>query len=283
MAVTLRAPTPADAPELGRICHDAFKAIAEAHGFTPDFPSVQVAQGLISSLIDSQDTYGVAAVADGRPIGSNFLDERGPIAGLGPITVDPDDQNTGTGALLMRAAMDRAAAKSGVRLVQSGYHNRSLALYLKLGFEVREHLACLQGPPIGVATPGFAVRAAVADDLAACDELCRRIHGHDRSGELADAIRAGLARVVERGGRITGYASQIAFFGHAVAETNDDLEALIADAPAIAGPGMLVPTRNGELMRWCLARGLRVTQAMTLMSVGLYNEPAGAWLPSVLY
>ena len=32
-----------------------------------------------------------------------------------------------------------------------------------------------------------------------------------------------------------------------------------------------------------LANGLRVVQPMTLMSMGLYNEPAGAYLPSVLY
>jgi hypothetical protein len=36
-------------------------------------------------------------------------------------------------------------------------------------------------------------------------------------------------------------------------------------------------------MRWCLARGLRITQTLTLMSIGLYNAPAGAWLPSILY
>jgi hypothetical protein len=36
-------------------------------------------------------------------------------------------------------------------------------------------------------------------------------------------------------------------------------------------------------MRWCLNSGLRITQPMTLMTVGLYNEPAGAYLPSILY
>jgi hypothetical protein len=40
--------------------------------------------------------------------------------------------------------------------------------------------------------------------------------------------------------------------------------------------------RNG-LYRWCLAHGLRVVQVMTLMTLGLYNEPAGAYLPSILY
>jgi hypothetical protein len=69
----------------------------------------------------------------------------------------------------------------------------------------------------------------------------------------------------------------------AVAETNLDLQALIASAEAFAGPGIIVPTRNSALFRWCLENGLRVVQPMTLMSSGLYNEPAGAYLPSVLF
>src|SRR3569833_1289966 len=111
--------------------------------------------------------------------------------------------------------------------------------------------------------------------------LLSRIQG-DRGGELADAIAQGVASVAERAGRITGYATPVAYFGHAVAETNDDLKALIAAAPAFPGPGFLLPARNGDMMRWCLAEGLRVVQTMTLMTIGLYNEPKGAWLPSVL-
>ena len=172
---------------------------------------------------------------------------------------------------------------AGIRLVQAAYHRRSLALYLKLGFDVREPLACLQGPAIGKAMPGFAVRPATANDLPACNRLCLLVHGHERGGELTDAIAQGAARVVERAGRITGYATPVAFFGHAVAETNDDLKALIAAAASFPGPGVLVPVRNGELMRWCLGEGLRITQTMTLMAKGLYNRPEGAWLPSVLY
>jgi hypothetical protein len=127
------------------------------------------------------------------------------------------------------------------------------------------------------------VRPATSNDLPACNRLCFRVHGHERGGELADALTQGSARVVQRTGRITGYATPIAFFGHAVAETNDDLMALISAADSFPGAGFLVPTRNGELMRWCLGKGLRITQTMTLMARGLYNQPVGAWLPSVLY
>lgn len=110
-----------------------------------------------------------------------------------------------------------------------------------------------------------------------------QVHGQDRSGELADAMKGGTAVVVERHERITGYVTVLAFFGHAVAETNLDLQALIASAEAFAGPGIIVPTRNSDLFRWCLENGLRVVQPMTLMTLGLYNEPAGAYLPSVLF
>jgi hypothetical protein len=117
----------------------------------------------------------------------------------------------------------------------------------------------------------------------ACNALCRRVHGHDRSGELRDAIRLGSAKVVEHLGRITGYATDIAFFAHVVGETNQDIKALIAGASEIGGGGFLLPTRNNELFRWCLQNGLRLVHQMTLMTTGLYQKPEGAYLPSVLY
>jgi hypothetical protein len=110
-----------------------------------------------------------------------------------------------------------------------------------------------------------------------------QVHGHHREGELNDAIRQGTAVVVESNGRVRAYATSVAFSGHAVGETNQDLQALIAAAEKFQGPGILVPTRNAGLFRWCLENGLRVVQPMTLMTIGLYNEPAGAYLPSILF
>lgn len=109
------------------------------------------------------------------------------------------------------------------------------------------------------------------------------MHGFDRGADLAHSIQQGTALVTERGGRITAYASHLAFSGHSTAESNADLQALIASVDSFAGPGMLVPTRNAGLFRWCLSNGLRVVEPMTLMSTGLYNEPAGAFLPSILF
>lgn len=285
MDVTLRPGKPEDAPACGTICYEAFKTIATHHNFPPDFPSREVAVGLLGMLLSHPGFYGVVAELEGRIVGSNFLDERSTIAGLGPITVEPSVQNSQIGRTLMTALLDRAAARRfpGVRLVQAAYHTRSLALYTKLGFAPRESLLVIQGPTIRATVPGYAVRQAREDDLRACNAVCLQVHGVDRSGELRDGVHQGTAMVVEHAGRITGYATDIAFFAHATGESNNEMKALIGAASGYRGPGFFVPARNAELVRWCLDHGLRIVQVMTLMSVGLYHEPAGAWLPSVLY
>lgn len=274
-----------DAMACGTICYQAFKTIAEAHNFPPDFPSVDVAIGVISSLLSHPRFYSVVAEVDGKIVGSNFLDERNGIAGLGPITVDPAAQNRCIGRRLMENTHERAAEKKfpGVRLIQAGYHTRSLSLYAKLGYEVREPLACVQGPAANVAVAGCNVRAATEADVDECNRVCQKVHGHDRSGELVEAVAKGTATLVEREHRVTGYATMVGFFGHAVGETNRDLEALIGSSKEFVGPGFLLPTRNGGLFQWCLEHSLRVTQPMTLMTKGFYDQPAGAFLPSILY
>jgi GNAT superfamily N-acetyltransferase len=283
--LVLRAGRIEDAERGGTIVYEAFKTIAEGHNFPPDFPSAEVAQGLVASLLSRTDVYSVVAEADGRVVGSNFLWESGSIAGVGPITIDPSAQNAAVGRRLMEAVLRRARERNfaGVRLVQAAYHNRSLALYTKLGFDAREPLSNLQGPPIGESIPGYAVRPATEDDLDASNELSLKVHGHHRGAELLGAIGQGTANVVEHNGRITGYTTGVGFFGHTVGESNEDLKALIGAAPEFSGPGFLLPTRNGEVLRWCLERDLRIVQPMTLMSKGLYNEPAGAFMPSILY
>jgi predicted N-acetyltransferase YhbS len=283
--VTIRPARPDDSAACGQICYQAFSSISTAHGFPPDFPGPDVASGLFSSLFSDHGFYAVVAECGGRIIGSNVMDERAVVRGVGPITVDPGIQNSGVGRQLMQAVMDRATqtGAAGVRLVQAAFHNRSLSLYASLGFDIREPLSCMQGRTRERSMPGCTVRSARPVDEDACNELSRHIHGFDRGAELAQAIERGTALVVQRGDRITGYATELAFFGHSTAETNLDLQALITSTDGFGGPGIFVPTRNNALFRWCLANGLRVVQPMTLMSVGLYGEPSGAWLPSILF
>jgi predicted N-acetyltransferase YhbS len=284
-AIVIRRATTADAEACGRICYEAFEALAKKHNFPNDFPAPHIPAHVLSTMFSHPSFFCVVAEQDGKLIGSNCLDERTPIAGVGPITIDPGTQNRSAGRQLMQAVMTRAEERkfAGVRLVQAAYHSRSLSLYAKLGFAVREPLACMQGTPMQKTPLGYHVRVAEMSDLVTCNELCVRVHGHDRGGELHEAIGQGTAMVAEWEGRIKAYASSVGFFGHAVGESNRDLQALIATATEFQGPGILVPTRNAGLFRWCLESGLRVVQPMTLMTMGLYNDPAGACLPSILF
>jgi ribosomal protein S18 acetylase RimI-like enzyme len=281
----LRSARPEDAQTLGQICYNAFASISEAHNFPKDFPAPEVAIGLMSVMISRPDVYSVVAESDGRILGSNFLWESDAVSGVGPITVDPEVQNSKVGRELMVDVLRRADEKGtlAVRLVQAAFHNRSLSLYTKLGFNTVEPLSNMSGPALDLRIDGYDVRTMNESDLDAVDALAIQVHGHTRHNEVAGAIAQGTAMVVEHVGRITGYTTGGGFFGHSVGETNNDLKALIGAAKEFSGPGFLLPTRNGDLMRWCLENGLRVVQPMTLMARGVYQEPRGAFLPSILF
>jgi predicted N-acetyltransferase YhbS len=180
MPLTLRPGRPEDATVCGTICYEAFKTIAEQHSFPTNYASPEVAIERMVTRLAHPGVYAVVAELDGRVVGSNFLDERDAIAGLGPITVAPTVQN----------------------------------------------------------------------------------------------------RTI---GRHLGYATAIGVSGHAVGETTGAVQALIGGAPAFERGGFLVPLCHGELFRWCLSAGFRVAAPQTLMSLGFYQEPAGAFLPSILY
>src|ERR1700719_3978305 len=174
-AVVIRRATTADAEVCGRICFEAFGALAEKHSFPNDFPAPEIPAHVLSTMFSHPSFFCVVAEQDGKIIGSNCLDERTPIADVAPITIDPGTQNRTVGRQLMQAVMTRAAEKNfaGVRLVQAAYHNRSLSLYAKLGFVVREPLACMQGTAIQKTPLAYHVRPAEPGDLGACNNLLR--------------------------------------------------------------------------------------------------------------
>ncbi len=156
----IRRATPADAAVCGQICYEAFHRISTEHNFPPDVPAPEQGIAMLTHIFSHPGFYCVVAEADGVIVGSNCLDERGPIAGVGPITISPRTQNKGVGRRLMEHVLNRAQERSfaGVRLVQAAFHNRSLSLYTTLGFDVREPLAVFNGPAIKKTFEGFHVR-----------------------------------------------------------------------------------------------------------------------------
>jgi predicted N-acetyltransferase YhbS len=287
--VELRPIETGDADEVARILFEAFAGIHDRHRFARDFPTLGSAEQLVTSFIAHPSIYGIVAELDGRVAGSNFLDERGPVRGVGPITVDPRAQARGVGRALMEAVLDRGAGALGVRLLQDSFNTSSLALYASLGFEVAEPIALMNGRPRTAPVDGVEVRPLEEGDLAEAERLHRAVHGYERTAELRDALSVPGFRpvVATRDGRIVAYATTLTFFpaAQAVAETERDMAGLIAGALANSeAPGaFLLPTRQTELLRWSLAEGLRVVKPMTYMTVGSYKRPAGSWIPSVLY
>jgi predicted N-acetyltransferase YhbS len=284
--ITVRPVSPDDAADCARIVFEAFGAIHDYHRFERDFPALQAAAGLMNVFIPHPMIWGIVAEIDGRVVGSNFLDERCPIRGVGPITVAPEGQNSGVGRRLMGAVIERGKDAPGIRLLQDAFHMRSLALYESLGFDVKEPVGVVTGKPRSEPTSGVEVRPLQEGDLAGCEALCAKVHGYERTGELRDAIKAFAPFVAVRDGSVVAYASAVSFWpmNHGVAESEEDMKSLLLGAAAAIEESLafLVPLRSG-LFRWCLEEGLRLVKPMNLMALGDYQDPRGAWFPSVLY
>ncbi len=289
MRIRIRPARQADIPECGRILFAAFKKVADQHGFPPDFSSPEAALGVARVLVTSRRFYGVVAETEreGRIVGSNFLSERDPIRSVGPVSVDPDVQARGVGRQLMQAVLARTSGAPGVRLVQDAFNAVSLSLYASLGFEVKEPLALVAGKSKSRPPRGIDVRPLRHGDVEQCAALCERVHGFPRTAELRYALDRFSPLVAIRHSRICAYAASLTLWpvAHAVAETEEDLQALILAASAASSGALsfLVPTRRAAFFRWCLGEGFRIVKPMTLMALGAYREPNGAFLPSVAY
>jgi hypothetical protein len=93
--------------------------------------------------------------------------------------------------------------------------------------------------------------------------------------------------VAERHGRIVGYLAAPGAWraNHGVAETPAEMTALLAGAAALRGApiGLLLPTRQSDVLRWCLEAGMRAVKPMLLLARGAYRVPARCWVPSAQY
>lgn len=287
--IAVREVEAADAAACAQIVYEAFGAVHDRFHFPRDFPTLEAAMRRVEFCIAHPRIWGVVAEADGRVVGSCFLDQRDQIAGVGPISVALDARRQGVGRQLMEAVIARAADARGIRLLQDTFNLQSLSLYASLGFEVKEPVVVLSGRPRSDPPAGTEVRPLAEADLEECERLCVRVHGFERTNELRDAVEnAALSPLIAlREGRISAYATTLTFFpaAHAVAESEDDMRALIAGAVTLTDEpwSFLLPTRQSGLFRWCLDEGLQAVKPMTLMAIGEYREPSGCWIPSILY
>ena len=285
--IRIRRAVPGDLEAVSRIVYEAFKGIADRHQFPIDFTSIEVAGAMAGMLLNHPSVYGVVAESGGKVVGSNFLDERDAIVGIGPISVDPSHQGRGIGRKLMEAVIERGSNAPGIRLVQESFNTASLSLYASLGFDVVEPLALLRGRPSGAGSGRAEVRPLAASDLDGCAALCKDVHGFDRINELRDALQTLRPFVALREGRVVAYTSAPSMWvlNHGVARTQQDMQdLLLGTAASSAEPiAFQMPTRQADFFRWALRGGMRVIKPMTLMAMRTYRQPAGCYFPSVAY
>lgn len=287
MNVNLRPATPADADQIAPIIKAAFDGIAERHNFPYDFPTLDHAMLVANWVCSDSTVWGIVAERDGKIVGSNFLHEANEIVGVGPVTVDPKLQTGGVGKLLMQAVIERGRKAPGIRLVQDAFNAASMSLYAALGFDIKEPLVVIAGKISADLSEGYKVRKIEESDFAACEQLCRDVHKFSRLTELKQNAQIFPTFVAERENRIVAYSTSPFFWqaSHAVAETIADLLAVLTGAANLTEQplSLLLPTRQAELFRWCLKQKMRVVKPMSLMAMGAYQEPRGAFLPSVMY
>jgi len=289
------------------ICQEAFNAFNASVGLGPEFPPtdvVDVPSGILNDAFKEGFQGFVAVNADGEVVGSNMVDMRDDVAGIGPITVSTSVQSGGVGKLLMKAVMKAAAEKGmrSVRLAQVASNRGSFSLYLGLGFD--PYYAC--GQYEGFLTPeaasGDSPGALACQPLAeglveACSRLHFRVCGLHRRGDIAAAVGGPnpACVVLDASGAVVAYTTGSFLSGHTVAASEEAFKSLVAaqsravqTAQAAGAPlaptTFFVPHRYPQLLRWLARSGFRLQRQVTQMGYGPYTQPAnGFYFPSISY
>lgn len=229
-------------------------------------------------LIADEKVLGLVADSGGSTAGCCFLHNYGSTAGIGPVAVAPQHQARGIGRALVSAALERSGCPGRVRLTQDAANVASLALYTSLGFRVKEPLLLVEGLITGRIPTHTEVRVIGRGDRDETAALCERIYGFGERLNLESGF------VVLREGRITGYSPGVSIHGFGVADSQEDLQALLAGTSVSRRKlvSFLLPLRLGGLVSWCMAEGLRLIRPMTLMSTETDRGPAGCYFPSLI-
>jgi GNAT superfamily N-acetyltransferase len=160
---------------------------------------------------------GVAATSAGTLVGTAMTWPFGPVATIGLVIVTEALQGRGLGRRLMQAVMhgqdQRALVLHATLAGQS--------LYRSLGFEperqVRQHQGLGTAPEPAPVPAGATLRPLVAHDHAGVLALDRAATGFERSALLTALFATEPAAVLERDGRLIGYAVRRRFGrGHVI-------------------------------------------------------------------
>lgn len=199
-------------------------------------------------------------------------------ASAGMVIVAAEDQRKGIGGVLMDALLADAAG----RTILLNSTVEGFALYARLGFVAYGHVNQHQATYVeAVATePAEGVRPWEAGDRSAIHDLDHAATGMDRR-VLIDALLARAdVRVVDRGGRISGYGcvrewGRDVVIGPIVAADLADARALIA-ALAASRVGRFVRIdvpEAADLSPWLESIGLPRVDQVVSMALGDLPRP----------
>lgn len=230
--------------------------------------AIEIGEGIVA-----RDEIGrVVGSAMWFPMGEDF-------ASIGMVITSPRLQDHGAGNWLMGHILGRVGNRGKVlNATRAAYR-----LYLSLGFmplaTVHQHNGVVGS------LPAFARRARPLrpEDAAAVHALDTGAIGAPRRALLDRLLQLAAGTVIERDGRVTGFALCRKFgrghvVGPVVAETEEDAIALIGPhAEAMAGHFLRVDTRQpeGPLRDFLVAAGLRHYDTVTRMGLGPVLQPTG--------
>lgn len=210
---------------------------------------------------------GVAALSEGRVVGTAIATVFGQVGLTSMVIVDASMRGRGLGRRLMEAVLASGAPQEW-RLVATG---SGLPLYRGLGFAERDRVIRHEGVLTGVAAPAGGKRAggdggigwADERDLDAVARADTAATGADRARLVRALLDAGRLAVLCRDGTVAGYAALRPFgrgevAGPVVAEDADGARALLAFLLADrAGCAIRVDTtRAAGLSPWLAGFGL---------------------------
>jgi predicted N-acetyltransferase YhbS len=285
VSTTVRPIVLEDAPIVGEIMACAFNDVFQRHGFPPPFPSIEAGRHLAALYTVYSETQGFVAERNGRIVGSGFVNVRGDKAGIGPVTVDPKAQGSGTGRAIMYRLLEESGGCSSVRLTQDAFNNVSFSLYSKLGFVPRDVVSALaaQEPrPQAVANAGK-VRLMTGADLGEVAALDTRVTGLARRCDFDLLLGFGPHLLYEHADRIVGYLCRMSigdvdYLGPAAAAQPDDLKGLLYHVAQMTGrraARIVLHASQPEIVQYAIDSGYAVVNLSTYMVRGDWQPPNG--------
>ncbi|SEN66522.1 Acetyltransferase (GNAT) domain-containing protein [Gemmobacter aquatilis] len=228
--------------------------------------------GLGEGIVARDEIGRVIGSAMWFPLGDEF-------AAIGMVITSPRLQENGAGRWLMGHILNTVGARGKVlNATRPAYR-----LYISLGFMPLSPVYQHNGI-VGAVAPGPRhARPMTAQDVAAIHGLDSIAMGIARPDVLDRLLPLSTGTVVERDGRVTGFALCRKFgrghvVGPIVAESEEDAIALVAPhAEAMEGSFLRVDTRqpDGPFRQFLIGSGIRHYDTVTRMGLGPVPQATG--------